>query len=120
MFSNGCGSLIGHEFNRLALSAYDLTKFTFSDKVKRYNFDTGTWKMLSPYGFPVLLPTVVWVPTEGLLYSFGGYMNYFIEKKKDIYKMGPKTGNAWKYLGGMSYSSSKPLVVPYMNKVITK
>ena len=68
--------------------------------------------MLSPYGFLVLLPTVVWVPTEGLLYSFGGYMNYFIEKKKDIYKMGPKTRNAWKYLGGMSYSSSKPLVVP--------
>ena len=99
-----------------------MTKFTFSDKIKRYNFDTGSWKILPPYGFPVLLPTVVWLPTKGLLYSFGGYQNYFIEKKKDIYKMKMVTngGIAWKFFGFMSYSSSKPLVVPYVNKVITK
>jgi hypothetical protein len=97
-----------------------LTKFTFSDKVQKYNFDSGNWKQLSPYGFPVVLSTVVWVPTEGLLYSFGGYYDYFSEKKTDIYKMVPKEGNAWKYFGKMSYSSSKPLVVPYVNKVITK
>ena len=76
--------------------------------------------MLSSYGFPVLLPTVVWVPSEGLLYSFGGYEDYFSEKKTDIYKMVPRGGNAWKYFGKMSHSSSKPLVVPYVNKVITK
>ena len=97
-----------------------MTKFTFSDKVQRYNFDSGTWKQLSSYRFPVLLPTIVWEPTEGLLYSFGGYENYFSVKKSDIYNNVPKAGKPWKYFGGMSYYSSNPLVVSYMNNVIMK
>ena len=90
-----------------------------TDKVQRFNLGTSSWKQLPLYPFPVVLPTVVWVPTEGRFFVFGGYEYYFAWKTSNIYKMKHKNDD-WNYIGSMSYSSSNPLVVPYMNKVIIK
>ena len=60
--------------------------------------------------------------TELHFYVFGGYANYFADKVKavkGIYK-NEKMKEDWNYVGAMSYSSSNPLVLPYMNKVIMK
>ena len=90
-----------------------------TDKVQRFNFDTSSWKLLSLYPFPVVLPTVVFVLKEGRFFVFGGYGYYFEWKTSNIYKMKSKNDD-WNYVGSMSYSSSNPLVLPYMNKVVIK
>ena len=89
-----------------------------TDKFQKFDFDTLTWKELPfVYPFPVVLPTLVWMPTKGELFAFGGYGYYFAWKTSNIYK---RKSKHWNYFGSMSYSSRSPLVVPYVNKVVIK
>ena len=95
--------------------------------VIRYEIDSNEWRTFQPFPFPILLPTLVtWTnpnnPSIISMFAFGGYSGYYNYKKSTIYRL-PGTlsinGN-WQYYGSMSRQSSKPLVVPYMNKIIMK
>ena len=91
-----------------------------TDKVQTFDFELGVWHQMPLYPFPIVLPTVVWVPTEKRMFVFGGYGYYFAWKTSNIYKCLKSKKDEWSYVGSMSYSSSNPLVLPYMNKVVMK